>query len=83
MNKSILWNTVLIEMFAAVATIGLREQIFDSEGIKLVCICRMQVRGVIGNYKEKKKDITAPASRMRRKFCTAIISRYCHVEVDA
>lgn len=83
MNTSILWNTVLIEMFAAVATIGLREQIFDSEEIKLVCICRMQVRGVIGNYKDRKKEITAPASRMGRKFCTAMVTHYCHIEVDA
>lgn len=36
MNTSILWNTVLIELFAAVATIGLREQIFNSEKIEFV-----------------------------------------------
>lgn len=83
MNTSILWNTVLIEMFAAVATIGLREQIFNSEEIKLVCICRMQVRGVIGNYKERKKEITTPASQMGRKCCTGIVTRYCHIDVEA
>lgn len=36
MNTSILWNTVLIELFAAVAAIGLREQIFNSEEIEFV-----------------------------------------------
>lgn len=73
---------VLIEMFAAVATIGLTEQIFDREEIKLVCICRMQVRGVIGNYKERKKEITTPPSQVGRKFCTAIVTHYCHIEVN-
>lgn len=49
MNKAILWNAVLIEIFAAVVIIGLRQQTFDSEEIKLDCICRMEVREVIGN----------------------------------
>lgn len=62
MNKAILWNAVLIEIFAAVITIGLRQRTFISKEIKLVCICRMGARGVIGNYKDRKKDIATPAS---------------------
>lgn len=62
MNKAILWNTVLTEILAAVVTIGLRQKTFVREEIRLVCICRMGVGGVIGNYKDRKKDIAAPTS---------------------
>lgn len=55
MNETISWHAVLIEIFAAVVTIGLKQQTFVSKEIKLVCICRTGVRGVIGNYKERKK----------------------------
>lgn len=55
MNKAILWNAVLIEIFAAVVIIGLRQQTFVSEEIKLDCICRMEVREVIGNRGEEKR----------------------------
>lgn len=53
MNKAILRNAVLIEIFAAVVTIGLRQETFISEEIKLVSICRMGVRGVIGKREKK------------------------------
>lgn len=62
MNKAILWSVVLIEIFAAVVIIGLRQQTFVSEEIKLDCICRMEVREVIGNSEERKKGITTPAA---------------------
>lgn len=62
MNKALLWKAVLIEIFAAVVTTGLRQQTSISKEIKLVCMCRMDMRGVTGSHKEREENIPTPAS---------------------
>lgn len=60
MNKANLWNTVLTEIFAAVVTIGLRQNTFVRDQVSLY----LENGGGRRNWKlqRQKKDIASPAS---------------------
>lgn len=53
-KKAILRNAFLIKFFAVV-NIELRQHTFNGKEMKFVCICRREVKGVRGIYKEREK----------------------------